>query len=70
MPSTIGSIYRLLGTEQELGDIIRHIVKTHKELDPETVGVMLNFANKAAKERSGVKSSHEQISRTLEITRN
>lgn len=64
MPSTIGSIYRLLGTEQELGDIIRHIVKTHKELDPETVGAMLNFANKAAKERSGVKSS---MSKALEL---
>lgn len=60
MPSTIGSVYRLLGTEQELGDIIRHIVKTHKELDPESIGMLMNFANKAAKERSGVKSSLSQ----------
>lgn len=60
MPSTIGSVYRLLGTEQELGDIIRHIVKAHKELDPESVGMLMNFANKAAKERSGVKSSLSQ----------
>lgn len=60
MPSTIGSVYRLLGTEEELGDIIRHIVKTHKELDPESVGMLMNFANKAAKERSGVKSSLSQ----------
>lgn len=60
MPSTIGSVYRLLGTEQELGDIIRHIVKSHKELDPESIGVLMNFANKAAKERSGVKSSLSQ----------
>jgi type IV secretion system protein VirD4 len=60
MPSTIGSVYRLLGTEQELGDIIRHIVKTHRELDPESIGMLMNFANKAAKERSGVKSSLSQ----------
>ena len=60
MPSTIGSVYRLLGTEQELGDIIRHIVKSHKELDPESIGMLMNFANKAAKERSGVKSSLSQ----------
>ncbi len=60
MPSTIGSVYRLLGTEQELGDIIRHIVKAHKELDPESIGMLMNFANKAAKERSGVKSSLSQ----------
>lgn len=60
MPSTIGSVYRLLGTEQELGDIIRHIIKTHKELDPESIGMLMNFANKAAKERSGVKSSLSQ----------
>ena len=60
MPSTIGAVYRLLGTEQELGDIIRHIVKAHKELDPESVGMLMNFANKAAKERSGVKSSLSQ----------
>jgi type IV secretion system protein VirD4 len=60
MPSTIGSVYRLLGTEQELGDIIRHIVKSHKELDPESIGVLMNFANKATKERSGVKSSLSQ----------
>lgn len=60
MPSTIGSIYRLLGTEQELGDIIRHIVKTHKELDESSAAILLNFANKAEKERSGVKSAMSQ----------
>ena len=60
MPSTIGSIYRMLGTEQELGDVIHHIVKTHTEIDEDMKGILLNFANKAAKERSGVKSSMSQ----------
>jgi len=57
MPSTIGSIYRLLGTEEDLGDIARHIVKTHKELPLTGKKTLMNFANKAAKERSGVKSN-------------
>lgn len=60
MPSTIGSVYRLLGTEQELGEVIHHIVKSHRELDPDMKTILLNFANKAAKERSGVKSAMSQ----------
>ena len=47
MPSTIGSIFRLLGAEQDLGDIIRHIIKTHNEIDETTRGLLLYFANKA-----------------------
>ena len=31
MPSTIGAINRLIGTEEELGDICRHIVKTYRK---------------------------------------
>ncbi len=54
MPSTIGSINRMLGTEQDLGDICRHIVETHHELSPTVTKSLMNFANKAAKERSGV----------------
>ncbi len=64
MPSTIGSVYRLLGTEQELGDVVRHIVKSHREIDPDMKTILLNFANKAAKERSGVKSA---ISEALQL---
>jgi len=63
MPSTIGAIYRLLGTEAELGDICRHIVKNHRELPLAGKETLMNFANKAAKERSGVKSSlHKALS--------
>lgn len=60
MPSTIGSINRLLGTEQDLGEVARHIVQTHSELSDTVKKSLMNFANKAAKERSGVKSSLNQ----------
>ncbi len=60
MPSTIGAINRLLGTEQDLGDICRHIVSKHPELSSTIKKSLMNFANKAAKERSGVKSSLNQ----------
>ncbi len=60
MPSTIGSIFRLLGAEQDLGDIIRHIVRSHNEIDETMRGLLLYFANKAEKERSGVRSSMGQ----------
>lgn len=60
MPSTIGAINRLLGTEQDLGDICKHIVSKHPELSSTIKKSLLNFANKAAKERSGVKSSLNQ----------
>jgi len=55
-PSTIGSVYRLLSAEAELGDICRTVIKEHPELDPAIIECMNRFANKAAKERSGVKS--------------
>lgn len=60
MPSTIGAINRLLGTEQDLGDICKHIVSRHPELSSTIKKSLMNFANKAAKERSGVKSSLNQ----------
>ena len=60
MPSTIGAINRLLGTEADLGDVCRHIVKKHPELVATVKKSLMNFANKAAKERSGVKSSLNQ----------
>ncbi|HIL29695.1 MAG TPA: type IV secretory system conjugative DNA transfer family protein, partial [Micavibrio sp.] len=60
MPSTIGAINRLLGTEADLGDVCRYIVKQHSEIAGSVKKSLLNFANKAAKERSGVKSSLNQ----------
>ena len=60
MASTIGAINRLLGTEADLGDVCRHIVQTHPELTSTVKKSLMNFANKAAKERSGVKSSLNQ----------
>lgn len=60
MPSTIGAINRLLGTEQDLGEVVRHIVQTHPELSDTIKKSLMSFANKAAKERSGVKSSLNQ----------
>lgn len=60
MASTIGAINRLLGTEQDLAEICRHIVTSHAELSSTIKKSLMNFANKAAKERSGVKSSVNQ----------
>jgi len=57
MPSTFGSIYRLLSCENELGDICQHITKNYPDLPQEMLGILNRFANKAVKERSGVKST-------------
>lgn len=57
MPSTIGSVYRILGAEGDLGDICRHIVQTYPDLPIGGKKTLVSFANKADKERSGVKSS-------------
>lgn len=56
-PVTIGAIKRLLGTEADLGDVCRHIIKTHPEFPSTAKTTLLSFANKASKERSGVKSA-------------
>jgi len=56
-PVTIGAIKRLLGTESDLGDVCRHIIKTHPEFPSAAKTTLLSFANKASKERSGVKSA-------------
>ena len=58
MPSTIGAINRLWEPSR-IWDICRHIVSKHPELSS-TIKSLMNFANKAAKERSGVKSSLNQ----------
>lgn len=60
MPSTFGAINRLLGAEADLGDICRHIVKKHSELPTAGKKTLMSFANKAAKERSGVKSNLDE----------
>lgn len=57
MPSTIGSVYRILGAEGDLGDICRHIVDKYPDLPIGGKKTLISFANKADKERSGVKSS-------------
>lgn len=54
---TIGAINRLLSAEGDLGDICRHITQTHRELPESIIKPMNKFANKAAKERSGVKTT-------------
>ncbi len=57
LPSTIGSVYRMLGAEADLGDICRQIVQSHPELPSGGQKTLMSFANKVEKERSGVKSS-------------
>lgn len=66
-PTTIGSIFRLLGTEDELGDILQHVAKTHPELDEAARQLFNAFANKAEKEKSGIKST---LGRALKLWRN
>lgn len=57
LPSTIGSVYRILGAEGDLGDICRHIAQGYPDLPVGGKKTLVSFANKADKERSGVKSS-------------
>lgn len=57
MPSTIGAVYRLLGTKQDFGLICRHIVESTPGIPPEIEAPLNIFANKVEKEQSGVKSS-------------
>ena len=57
LPSTFGSIYRLLSCEEELGDVCQHITKNYPGLPQEILSILNRFANKAVKERSGVKST-------------
>ncbi len=40
-----------------MGDVCRHIIKTHPEFPSAAKTTLLSFANKASKERSGVKSA-------------
>jgi type IV secretion system protein VirD4 len=54
----IGEINRLLRTNEDLGDIAKHVLKTYSDkLDPACIMEFGNFAQKATKERSGVKST-------------
>lgn len=66
-PSTIGALFRLLGSEDELKDILRHVARTHPELDEAARQLFNSYANKAEKERSGIKST---LGRALMLWRN
>lgn len=58
VPRTLGEVYRTMNTNQDLGDVCEHLVKTRShELHPACIMSLNNFAKKAAKERSGVKSN-------------
>ncbi len=57
VPSTLGEVYRTLKTDADLADVIGHILDTREDLDPNCAMSLSNFAHKALKERSGVKSN-------------
>lgn len=58
IPHTLGEVYRTMNTNQDLGEVCEHLVETRgDELHPACVMALNNFAKKAAKERSGVKSN-------------
>lgn len=61
---TLGKIKRLMGAEGELGEICNKILDTHDELPTAIILSLRNFANKAAKERSGVKTT---VNRALKL---
>ncbi len=64
VPSTIGSIYRLLGTEHNLGDLLAHIAQTVPNLDEASKQLFNSFAHKAEKEQSGI---HSTLSVALQL---
>jgi type IV secretion system protein VirD4 len=66
-PSTIGSIFRLLGTEESFYKILRHIAQTQPKLHESARQLFNSYANKAEKERSGIKST---LGRALKLWRN
>ena len=58
VPHTVGEIYRTLKTDADLGDVCQYLVENRGgELSPACVQALSNFAHKAEKERSGVKST-------------
>lgn len=66
-PSTLGAIYRFISGEQDLGEKFHDIIKDNPGLSSIIVQDLGNFANKAPKEASGVKSN---LSASLRIFSN
>jgi len=66
-PSTIGAIFRLLGTQNEFGELLKYIAQTHPELDEPAKQLFNSFSSKADKEKSGIKST---LGRALKLWRN
>ncbi len=56
-PSTIGSIYRLLGTEHNLGELLAHLAQIVPNLDEASKQLFNSFSHKAEKEQSGIQST-------------
>jgi len=57
VPSTLGEVYRTLKTDADLAELIGHWLDTREDLDANCIMSLSNFAHKALKERSGVKSN-------------
>ena len=58
VPSTLGEVYRTLKTDAGLREVFLHLLETRQdELDIACVMSLANFAHKAPKERSGVRST-------------
>ncbi len=58
LPLTFGQVSRILQTNANLGDAFKAVIEGRgPELDPSCVNILANFANKAPKEQSGVKST-------------
>lgn len=66
-PSTIGAVFRLLGTEDTLHSVLRYVAQTYPNLDEAAKQLFNSYANKAEKERSGIKST---LGRALMLWRN
>lgn len=66
-PNTIGSIFRLLGTEEKLEDILKYVAATYPNLDEGAKQLFSAYRQKAEKERSGIKST---LSSALKLWRN
>jgi len=66
-PNTIGAIFRLLGTEEKLEDILKYVAATYPDLDEGAKQLFSAYRQKAEKERSGIKST---LSSALKLWRN
>lgn len=66
-PNTIGSVFRLLGTDLDFKELLPHIAQTFPNLHESAKQLFNSFAHKAEKERSGIKST---LGRALKLWRN